>query len=219
MPSNRSRSRSRSRSTRRSRSRSRSKNPRLNRQSSRQRRQSSNTIRGLSRPISYAQFYGQERRPRRISSEERSARRQASRETARDPCPPGQILRKGYRRRSYTRRSRSGSTVRVPVTSVGPTCVPDFGQPGKGPRVIPPLTANLLRQFGYSASANESQRHSAIDEAIEEYGPLDVYRHLRNIVTLQRWNPESHDVMLDDVKYIRNKYYPHRIGKYEPVNY
>ena len=207
----------RSRSSGRSR-RSSSRSRRSSR--SLQRRQGShNIIKGLSRPISYAQFYGQEDRPRRVSREERKARRQASRETARDPCPPGQIQRKGFRRRSYKRTSRSGSIVNVPETTVGATCVPDFGQPGKGARVIPPLTRGLLSQFGYSSHASNQQRHEAIDEAVKEYGPLDVYRHIRDIVTLQRWNPDTHDIMLEDVKYIRNKYYPDRIGKYEPVNY
>jgi hypothetical protein len=156
-----------------------------------------------------------------MSQEERTARRQASRENRKKSCPPGQILRKGYTRRRYIRRSRSrsGSRINVSGTTVAPVCVTDIGQPGKGPKIIPPLTPNLLRQFGYSAHAPDSQRHSAIDQAIQEYGPLDVYQHLRDIVTLQRWNPGSHDIMLGDVKYIRSKYYPDRVGKYEPVNY
>lgn len=108
---------------------------------------------------------------------------------------------------------------RVPASRVAPTCISDVGQPGHGPQVIPPLTPGLLGDFGYTSKGSETQRHRALNSAVRELGKDAVSRHLRAIVTLQRWNPPTHDIMLDDFNYLREKYYPHRIGVYTPVGY
>jgi hypothetical protein len=146
--------------------------------------------------------------------------REAQRRTSKNPCPKGQILRKGYRRRSYT-RSNSPRTAQTHVkeTYVRPVCIQDRGQPGYGAQVIPPLTPNLLGQFGYSTYASQAQRRKSLNDAINNIGLLEIYRHLRDIITLQRWNPRAHDIMLDDFNYLRRKYYPDRIGKYKTVGY
>lgn len=158
---------------------------------------------------------------RRYSNRKKSIElkiRQANRRTSLNSCPPGQIQRKEYRRHSYTRNS-SGKISYVKQTIVPPTCINDVGQPGYGAQIIPPLTPNLLGQFGYSTHANQTRRRKALNQAVEKYGISDVYKHLRNIITLQRWNPSAHDIMIEDFNYLRRKYYPHRIGKYETIGY
>lgn len=143
---------------------------------------------------------------------------EARRRTERNPCPPGQILRKGYRRSSYERTDRLGR-ITVSEAIVPPVCIRDVGQPDYGPEVGPPLIPHLLGQFGYSADASQGKRRRALNNAIENLGLDDVYRHLRNIVTLQMRNPKTYDIMLEDFNYLRRKYYPRRIDVYEAVGF
>ncbi|AYV81943.1 MAG: hypothetical protein Harvfovirus83_4 [Harvfovirus sp.] len=144
-------------------------------------------------------------RKRRISR----AIAEAKRRSANNPCPSGQKKRK-----SYNRRSRNGSRVHVKGR-----CVSDRGKRAYSPKLIPPLKRGLLGQFGYNMRQSKEARHRALDKAVKKLGRSEVSKHVRALVTLQRWNPSSHDPMLQDFNYLRRKYYPERVGVYETVGY
>lgn len=108
---------------------------------------------------------------------------------------------------------------RVKATTVEPFCMPGNPSSGYGAKVIPPLKRNLLGQYGYSASASDAQRHRALNQAVKEHGASEISKHLRALVTLQRWNPPTHDIMLSDFEYMRHKYYPDREKVYKTVGY
>lgn len=158
------------------------------------------------------------RRSRQNSNRRNSKKRSSSR-SKRNPCGPGEILRTAFTRKGFTRKTTDGKKIRVGSSRVKETCVKDKGKPGKGPQLIPPLKRGLLSQYGYTMNASEDERRGALDEAAKNLDTLEILRHLRALVTLQRANPSVHDNMIKDFTYFREKYFPHRVGRYIPVGY
>ena len=208
MYSDRSLSRSTSRSSRRSRGSRESRNSRESR-GSRGSRGSKNS-RVLRRSGS--------RRSSRNSRSKNTTISQGRRRTSKNTCLPGQVLRRGYRSSSYSRANKYGLVTDIGEAIVPPVCVSDVGQPGYSPEAMQRLTPHLLGKFGYASDVPEKERHRALNNAIKKYGISEVYRHLRDVVTLERWNPSVHNVMLSDFNYLRQKYYP-GLGLYEPIGY
>ena len=101
-------------------------------------------------------------------------------------CPPGQILREGY---TATRKKKTligrlfkrGTTYRV-----GPTCIKNKGNPGKGPAVIGPLKQGDLKQVGYDHTDPAHERHMSLIKAVSEHGPLSTLRKLNAIAVLNK---------------------------------
>lgn len=120
-------------------------------------------------------------------------------------CPPGKILRKGYSRKGYSRKSGSY----VSRVTVGSTCVPDKGAPGKTPKskriLARPQSKHMLRSLGYSVHASDATRHSALHKASKAENPLSVLRHLNLIRNLQG-DSFSKSVMARDIQYMSAMY-------------
>ena len=144
----------------------------------------------------------------RLTSDARNKIRASQKRSSRNPCGKGRILRHGYTRRSSKGQSR-----------VKASCVADRGASGYGAAVIPPLTRGFLGRYGYTARAQSRERRDALEDAIDDYGLPGVYRHLRDLVTLQRPNPDVHDKFFSDFKYLRKRYYPDRAKVYKIVDY
>ena len=102
-------------------------------------------------------------------------------------CNTGKILRKGYVRRSYTRKN--GTKVRA--ARVINTCIKNRGGTGKWSNEhkeegIGLLKKGRLTKYGYSSSHAESTRRVALNKAIRAYGELAVYRMLNAIYVYTR---------------------------------
>ena len=146
---------------------------------------------------------------------------------ARQACPPGMIERKGYTRKysSSVRTAgftveRGGKTYRVypkkNATSVDPTCVKNTGKPGAGiPRSIGPLRKGELAKFGYSFRKGGDTRRHALRQAVNEFGPLGVFRKLDAVTKLTtRTAPEASAIFKKDRNWIMSSYAPLRASNY-----
>jgi len=120
------------------------------------------------------------RSPRRRSR--RRSPRKASRSRRR--CPSGQILRKGYYRKAYTR----ADGIRIKATRVKADCIEGRGaHPSrKGPKLIPKLRKGLLEKYGYHASDPVSKRHASLGKAVEAYGATSVFRKLNAVMVFNK---------------------------------
>jgi len=117
-------------------------------------------------------------------------------------CKSGMILRKGYHRRSYTKKTG----VRVKPAYVPSACITDVGAIGKGMPGIGPLKKGELTSLGYSTSKTARSRHIALNAAIKKYGPLSTYRKLNAIaVYTKRTSPAISKKILEDRAYVGKK--------------
>jgi len=142
--------------------------------------------------------------------------------TRSNKCPPGQIERKQYvrkystavRQKGFTVRRASGTTYRVypkaAPTRVESKCVKDTGKPGKGaPKPIGRLRKGELAKHGYSFRKAESERHTALKHAVNEFKPLGVYRKLDAVAKLvENTVPDAAAVFRKDRNWIKEKYGP-----------
>lgn len=118
-------------------------------------------------------------------------------------CKSGEILRKGYTRRAYTKKTGT----RVESTTVPASCILDIGAVGKINNGIGTLKKGALEQFGYSVTKTEKSRHAALNAAINMYGPLSVYRKLNAVaVYTKRTSPAKSKRFLEDRAYVGKKY-------------
>jgi hypothetical protein len=118
-------------------------------------------------------------------------------------CPSGTIYRK-----SYSRKTRSGSRI-----SVKGNCIADVGAPGKGLRSggpgIGPLRSGDLSQFGYEhvTDMSASRRHLALGRAVATFGALSVFRKLNAVyVYTRRTSPSSSRVFKADRDWVKTHY-------------
>ena len=101
-------------------------------------------------------------------------------------CKSGQILREGYtatrkKKTLFGRLLNRGTTYRV-----GPTCIKNKGNPGKGPAVIGPLKQGDLKAVGYSYADSADKRHTALAKAVGLYGRLSTLRKLNAVAVLNK---------------------------------
>lgn len=141
-----------------------------------------------------------------------------SRRGTRKTCPKGFILRKGYVRayrntiiREGYKVHRAGKTVRIrPTTSkayVPSQCIKDRGLPGKGKKVFGDLKEGELLKHGYGYRLPDKFRHVALERAVDEYGPLEVYHKLNAVSKLStRTAPAASKIFSKDREWIKSKY-------------
>jgi hypothetical protein len=94
-------------------------------------------------------------------------------------CSKGQIVRKGYRRRS-SRSSRS--------TYVSPSCITDRGKKGHGTQLFK-LEKDVLKKYGYHdiKSLTVSERRQALRSALKDGVPaLSLFRRLNALHVLTK---------------------------------
>lgn len=124
-------------------------------------------------------------------------------------CSSGKILRK-----KFTVKRKDGSTYTVKAK-----CVPDRGQKGKGPNVLPKLEKGVMGAFGYAIKRPQAVRRSAIRAAIKAKGALPTLRHLVVLRTLFKPHPtkpnskEYHKRLNDDVEFIRRNFFGKKRSK------
>lgn len=143
---------------------------------------------------------------------------------SRKACPPGQIERKPYVRRyttavrekGFTVKRKDGTSYRVYPKAqsmvVKSRCIKDRGLPGKGPKEgegIGRLRKGELKKYGYSSQLVAEKRHAILKKAVEEYGPLGVYRKLDAVAKYTvRTLPEKSKVYAADRDWIAATYKP-----------
>jgi hypothetical protein len=136
-------------------------------------------------------------------------------------CPSGYIMRKGYTRKFRNTVKREGYTVhrrgkiftvkpKKNEIRVDPSCIINRGLPGKGPKEgegIGKLRKGELIKYGYSYRLPNSIRHKSLKKAIEEYGPLSVYRKLNAVAKYtSRTSHGASTVFSKNRNWIRSNY-------------
>lgn len=116
----------------------------------------------------------------------------------------GTIRRKGYSRKSYTRKS--GISVRG--SRVGSRYIKDVGAPGKwrvqhyGAPGIGALKRGDLQAVGYSVNRAATSRHAAVKRAVRKYGRNSTIRKLNAIaVYTRRTSPTKSKTFKADMKF------------------
>lgn len=125
-------------------------------------------------------------------------------------CPSGQILRKGYTRKQYT---KADGTV-VKAKRIAPTCVPDKGKPGKtaaSRKVLPVPRKGGLGNYGYHnvKSTVAANRRASLTKAVKAEGYAPIVRRL-NLISNYNKNsdPRSHKIMRSDMAWMKKNLAP-----------
>ena len=131
-------------------------------------------------------------------------------------CPKGQIMVKGYKRKSHSRRPYTKKNrERYPRSYVSGAkiaryCRKDLGAPGKTPtnkKVLPkPGNEFSLVSMGYSAYNSKKNRQTILKKAGKQYGYLKVLRHLNLRANYQQWNERAYNNMRSDVNFLSSEY-------------
>ncbi len=115
-------------------------------------------------------------------------------------CPKGSELRKGYVRKSFTKKNGT----KVPKSYVDPVCVKNTGLPGKtakSSRVIKLTHEGSLKKYGYSTKETTSKRHNALLKAAKNYSYSKVIEKLVALKTLsKKSNPSIVKKVSADIK-------------------
>lgn len=125
-----------------------------------------------------------------------------------EKCSKGQILREGYKRKSYVKTMPNGSRKRIPSTWVAPVCIDSAtGKSSKGKKSIVILNDDELKQFGYEnvKKLSVADRHKILKKAVKKIKPISLFRKLIAISTLQKnTDPKLHDIFYKDAYYVRD---------------
>ena len=89
------------------------------------------------------------------------------------------VRRKGYTRKAFTAK-RGGKTIKIAKARVGPSTfkVRDRGNPGRGPKVVPPLEKGALGGPGFFSRPAEKQKQIVFNRA-KKMGERKVVGELR----------------------------------------
>lgn len=119
-----------------------------------------------------------------------------------DTCPPGQILRKGYRRKGYYRED--GSYVKG--SKIPPVCINDRGKPGKGPKTLPqPNDEFHFSSYGYRVNKPIGERRAALIKAANAVGARKAAKRLgliRNLTSTDDKSKKVKDTLSRDVDFL-----------------
>ena len=114
-------------------------------------------------------------------------------------CPEGMIMRDGYYRHSYNKKS--GTHIKGKYVKEG--CVKNMGKPGKTVKegkVIPKLKEGTLRKFGYHTDLSEQERLDALVKAVKGLGYAEVIRKVNAVRTLSKANPHLYKIYTTDIE-------------------
>lgn len=124
-------------------------------------------------------------------------------------CPPGQILREGFKKESYKSHSKKGKEIKVSGSWTKPECIPSVtGKSTKGPKLITIIEKDVLGKYGYSnvKTLSKGERHSALRNALKEIKPLSVYRRIVALSTLNKnKDQELYDILKGDSDWIKTQ--------------
>lgn len=119
-------------------------------------------------------------------------------------CRKDQILRKAHKRTAYYRADGTY----VSAAKVGPTCIKDLGNSGRGPNLIPKMRKGELTKFGYSLEKLAGARRLALKKAVRAYDGLSVFRKLNALATLNKnVNPVYSRKFKADAAWVKKTYY------------
>ena len=114
-------------------------------------------------------------------------------------CSKGEILREGYKKDSYKSHSKTGKNIKVSDSWTKPACIKSVtGKSKKGSKLITIMNKDVLGKYGYSniKSLSNTERHSALRDALKKIKPLSVYRRLIALATLNKNRDEELFIIL-----------------------
>ena len=114
-------------------------------------------------------------------------------------CSKGEILREGFKKNSYKSHSKTGRNIKVSGSWTKPACIKSVtGKSKKGSKLITIMDKDVLGKYGYSniKSLSNTERHSAIRNALKKIKPLSVYRRLIALATLNKNKDEELFIIL-----------------------
>jgi hypothetical protein len=124
-------------------------------------------------------------------------------------CPPGHILREGYKKKSYKSHSKKGKEINVAGSWTKPECIPSVtGKSKKGSKLITIIDKDVLSKFGYFniKTLSKGERHAALRKALKEIKPLSVYRRLVALSTLNKNRDiELYEILRSDADWIKTQ--------------
>ena len=124
----------------------------------------------------------------------------------RSKCSKGEEMKEGYRRKPYTKISRSGSKTSIKGKWIAPTCIKSLSKGSKKNKVIVIMEKDVLAKYGYKHIKDLSitKRHGYLNKVIQDLKPLSVYRRLIAIATLNKnKDNELFKILREDADYIK----------------
>lgn len=110
----------------------------------------------------------------------------------------GTIRRKGYWVKGY--RRSDGTWVKRHW--VPPTRIKDRGEPGKGPKLLPPLREGKMERYGYHLDKSAEKRHRAIRRSARGVGYAKTMQRVNALRVLMKNEPDGKKA-LADVKWMK----------------
>jgi hypothetical protein len=114
-------------------------------------------------------------------------------------CPVGQVMKEGYYRHSY--KKKSGTEVKGKY--VKQACIPNKGMVGKvlpSAKAIPKLQKGELTKYGYSTHKNEKERLQSLIQAVKELSYATVIRKLNAVRTLSKSDAKLFKIYSKDIE-------------------
>lgn len=100
---------------------------------------------------------------------------------------------------SYVYTKKDGEKVKVPEKYIK-----DRGNPGKGPKLIPPLKKGEFKKIGYDVNKSNLSRHRALNRGVKEYTKNTMIRRLNAISTLlKNTSPKKSEIFKKDMYYVQ----------------
>ena len=155
---------------------------------------------------------GQKRTTRdlKIMASKNKMHRQMREKYGTPKCKKGEIVREGYKRKSYTKKTGT----KVGSKNIKPGCIKKVGKPGSKGRQLFRLEKGTLGKYGYEnvQNLNKMERRYALNRAVKDMNPLSVYRKLIAVNVLnENKNPSLARLYKDDANYVKTTTdYKHR---------
>ncbi len=124
-------------------------------------------------------------------------------------CSRGQIMREGYKRKSFKSHSKTGKKISVKGSWTAPGCIKSVtGKSKKGSKLITIMDKDVLGKYGYDniKTMGQTQRHAALRKAIHANKPLSIYRRIIAIATLNKNRDKSlYKILRKDAAWIKTQ--------------
>jgi len=120
-------------------------------------------------------------------------------------CKPGQIIREGYNRRPFTKKSG----VHFGRIRVGPGCIKATGlskKRGTKGKQLFTLKKGDLTKYGYHANLSDTARHEALRKSLSDRNtkPLSIFRKLNALFVLNKnKNPTMAKLYKNDSQWLQ----------------
>lgn len=150
-------------------------------------------------------------RDKKIIQQKQRMHKRIRQEMGTPQCRQGELVKEGYKRKSYTRKT--GNKAHVKSATVAPSCMPGRGRSHKGKQLFV-LEKGTLGKYGYHnvESMTEVQRHRALHKAMGDMPSLSVYRKLNAVYVVNKsLNPNVAQIFKNDAEWVKSTTeYKHR---------